>query len=123
MTRVVQGSFGTAIGRQYQSLRETHYCGHSTSLQNSGMTLLGFESAKDVVDAGNSGGSLSVGIAILQPGGGWGSFRDLGTTMVTAQDALDLAKKTGDGTAQPTTTTMTTGANLALEEWNVPLQI
>jgi FKBP-type peptidyl-prolyl cis-trans isomerase len=87
-----------------------------------GMILLNFESAKDVVDRIQSG-PFPLELKFYNLAAGGDAFNDLGSTMVTPQDALDLAKQTEDSAAPMTTTATTSSSssmvNAAPEEYSI----
>jgi FKBP-type peptidyl-prolyl cis-trans isomerase len=71
-----------------------------------GMILLGFDEAKAVVERLQSG-PFPFDLQFFNLAAGGDAFSDVGTPMVTAQDAFNLAKQTDDQTSSSNTSTAT----------------
>jgi len=85
-----------------------------------GMILLGFDEAKAVVDRLQSG-PFPVDLQFFNLAAGGDAFSDVGTPIVTAQDAFNLAKQTEDQTDNPSaTTTATSGPQFAITTLSSP---
>lgn len=82
-----------------------------------GMIVLGFDDAKAVVDRIQSG-PFPVDLQFFNLAAGGDAFSDVGTPIVTAEDAFNLAKQTDDQTNNPSvaaTSTMPTGSQYSIK--------